>query len=569
MDKFFDIIKKLRPGVQSGKVSREKALAELMQETGVSEDIADSAVTKMMPASGGITTLPEAEVLDVSFKPGVDKRGKRVEESPSQASGTIRDKNNLTEDDPMGDLEKIVKGEGTVGLPKKDQASGAKEKTSWKDYVEEETPSQGSGFANIDPDILSLGQKDRFEYEMAKYKQERSKRMQPIYKKYGALSEKDKELIDELYEYNLEGEFVPTKGNPKYINNSARTFMQESVEDIPGVDEDLVLDILYSKESERFLKNQGVDNYINYVQTRFKEIGLNFNKPLLKRFLKDRYGPEEFSVGGRVGFKDGVGRKGILSALKDKLNEIAPGSTAVGKTTKAVSDKAKRAAAERELTEGFNRFNKKFPSEEVRPSNEKIIEREKIDVDIGTIEDFYNDFVKAGGDPSVTLKDLQQGYNLKKAYPFNTPYIDKKGKLIGQEATQEMYPKSKKFYIEDPDVLGQRITDIREGRMPKTAEGERTGVDVPAMPEGFSTNKEILLKQFPEIDENFAETMMQMDKDLLGRTIMMLKDRRKDPELYDKLLEKYGDTLEFQAEFDKATRRKLNAEGGLNYLMGL
>ena len=85
MDKFFDIIKKLRPGVQSGKVSREQALAELMQESGVSEEIAGSAVTKMMPSSGGITTLPEAEVLDVSFKPGVDKRGKRVEESPSQA----------------------------------------------------------------------------------------------------------------------------------------------------------------------------------------------------------------------------------------------------------------------------------------------------------------------------------------------------------------------------------------------------------------------------------------------------------------------------------------------------
>jgi len=379
----------------------------LMQESGVSEDIAGSAVTKMMPSSGGITTLPEAEVLDVSFKPGMDKRGKVVEESPSQ----------------------------------------------------------GSGFANIDPDILSLGQKDRFEYEMAKYKQERSKRMQPFYKKYGAQSEKDKELIDELYEYNIEGEFVPSKGNPKYINNSARTFMQESVEDIPGVDEDLVLDILYSKESERFLKNQGVDNYINYVQTKFKEIGLNFNKPLLKRFLKDRYGPEEFSVGGRAGFKDGVGRKGILSALKDKLNEIAPGSTAVGKATKAVSDKAKRAAAERELTQDFNRFNKKFPSEEVRK--------------------------------------------------------------------------------------------------------EREILDVPPVPEGFSTSKETLLKQFPELDEEFAETMMQMDKDLLGRTIMMLKDRRKDPELYDKLLEKYGDTLEFQGEFDKATRRKLNAEGGLNYLMGL
>ena len=34
----------------------------------------------------------KGEVLDVSFKPGVDKRGKRVEESPSQASGTIMDR---------------------------------------------------------------------------------------------------------------------------------------------------------------------------------------------------------------------------------------------------------------------------------------------------------------------------------------------------------------------------------------------------------------------------------------------------------------------------------------------
>jgi hypothetical protein len=437
MDKFFDIIKKLRPGVQSGKVSREKALAELMQETGVSEDIAETAIKNMTGAQpevpGGITSLKP----DVTFTSTQKKL-------PEPIDMTVEER--------------------TSGLIK-DQESGAKEKTSWKDYVEEESPSQGSGFANIDPDILSLGQKDRFEYEMAKYKQERSRKMQPIYKKYGALSEKDKELIDELYEYNLEGEFVPTKGNPKYINNSARTFIQESVEDIPGVDEDLVLDILYSKESERFLKNQGVDNYINYVQTKFKEIGLNFNKPLLKRFLKDRYGPEEFSVGGRVGFKDGVGRKGILSALKNKLNEIAPGSTAVGKTTKAISDKAKRAAAERELTQDFNRFNKKFPSEEVRK--------------------------------------------------------------------------------------------------------EREILDVPPVPEGFSTSKETLLKQFPELDEEFVETMMQMDKDLLGRTIMMLKDRRKDPELYDKLLEKYGDTLKFQGEFDKATRRKLNAEGGLNYLMGL
>jgi hypothetical protein len=90
MEKFFDLIKALRPGVQSGKISREQALAKLMQESGVSEEIADSAVTKMMPSSGGITTLPEAEVLDVSFKPGMDKRGKELKSHRVRLQGLKR-----------------------------------------------------------------------------------------------------------------------------------------------------------------------------------------------------------------------------------------------------------------------------------------------------------------------------------------------------------------------------------------------------------------------------------------------------------------------------------------------
>jgi len=39
--------------------------------------------------------------------------------------------------------------------------------------------------------------------------------------------------------------------------------------------------------------------------------------------------------------------------------------------------------------------------------------------------------------------------------------------------------------------------------------------------------------------------------------------------MYDRLLAEYGDTLEFQQEFDKAVRRQKNAGGGLAYLMGL
>jgi hypothetical protein len=385
-----------------------------------SEDIAAKAADNLFKAApeGGITTLPQAEVIEASFKPGMDKRGKVVEESPSQASGS---RNLLTE---------------------------------------EEAP----GLFNLRREAESLADEESWKYSMSLYKQKKSKAMEPVYQKYGAQTQKDKELVDELYDVDFENKLVPNefKSKPEYKESTAKIFIQESVEDIAGAD-DIVTSILYSDEATKFLENQGLDNYINYIHTQLKDQGLSFNKPLLKRFLKEKFEPEVFAVGGRVGFKGGVGRKGIIAGLADKLNEIAPGSTAVGKTTKAMNEAAKRKRAEEELFAGFNERNS--------PVKETVEEGRKI-------------------------------------------------------------------------------------------------LDVPPVPKGFSTSKEKLLEQFPEIDEGFAETMMQMDKDLLGRTIMMLKDRRRDPVLYDELLEKYGDSLEFQSQFDKAVRRKLNADGGLNYLMG-
>jgi len=493
MDKFFDIIKKLRVPAQQGKISRQAAIDALMQESGVSEEIAARAADNML------ATKPEVPGGITSIKP-------EVTFTPTQK--TLPEPIDMTVEERTGGL-----------------------------LTETEAP----GLYSLRRDMESLADEESWKYSQAVYRQNKSKAMEPLYKKYGAQSEKDKELVDELFDMDLEGKVVPNefKSKPEYKDATAKMFIQESVEDIAGAD-DIVTEILYSDEATKFLENQGLDNYINYVHTQLKDQGLSFNKNLLKKFLKEKFEPNAFAVGGRVGFKDGPGKLGIIQSLLKKVNEIAPGSTAVGKTTKAMSEKAARKKAEQELFAGFNERNP------IRPSNEKIIEREKIDVDIGTIEDFYDDFVQAGGDPSVTLKDLQQGYNLKKSYPFNTPYINKKGKLIGQEATQKMYPESKKFYIED----------------------ERTGIDVPPMPSGFKLSREKLLKNYPEIDEAFADQIMAMDKDMQGITLTMIKDRRRDPELYDQLLEKYGQSDKFQAEFDKAVRRKLNANGGLNYLMG-
>ena len=94
-------------------------------------------------------------------------------------------------------------------------------------------------------------------------------------------------------------------------------------------------------------------------------------------------------------------------------------------------------------------------------------------------------------------------------------------------------------------------------------------LDVEETPSGFKLSREKLLKNFPEIDEDFADEIMTMDRDMQLRIIAMLRDRRKNPEAYDKLLMEKGDTLDFQGEFDRSVQRDKNAGGGLSYLMGM
>lgn len=106
-------------------------------------------------------------------------------------------------------------------------------------------------------------------------------------------------------------------------------------------------------------------------------------------------------------------------------------------------------------------------------------------------------------------------------------------------------------------ALNREMFGAFENRM------NRKILDVPPMPGGFQLSREKLLKNFPELDESYADEIMAMDKELQGRVLMMLKDRRKDPKAYDKLLMEKGDTLDFQGEFDRSVQRSKNADGGI------
>jgi len=262
---------------------------------------------------------------------------------------------------------------------------------------------------------------------------------------------------------------------------------------------------------------------------------------------------QEVKDGGRVPFSGG---KGVLKGLAKLMDEFFPGTTKLGQTSKPMAEKTqlRKAIADFQNREKhktlLDDFNKKYTVEQ-----EKKISSEQV----GSLDEFHADFVKETG-INIPKENLKQAWDIKKSYPFNTPIIDKNGKFIGQEATQQMYPKSKKFIVKDEDQLTKEINLKREGRRPS---GERAGIDVPPVPGGFKLSREKLIDNFPEISLDEIDEVMKLDKETQARYIMMLKNRRLDPDLYDELLLKHGDTLDFQGEFDKAIRRKKNATGGI------
>ena len=125
--------------------------------------------------------------------------------------------------------------------------------------------------------------------------------------------------------------------------------------------------------------------------------------------------------------------------------------------------------------------------------------------------------------------------------------------------------------IESPEKTTQQLISEFEARnKPNTITMEsRKILDVPEVPKGFKLSREKLKQNFPELDEDMIDQMMEMEPELQGTIIKMLENRRLDPDAYDKLLMEKGDTLEFQGEFDKVTRRKNNASGGLPHILGV
>ena len=90
-------LQSLRSLAKSGAVKTvDQAMNFAKREFGEVTDLLKRQIEQVFrKPDGGITSIKKpkkGEVIEASFKPGMDKRGRVVEESPSQASGTIMDR---------------------------------------------------------------------------------------------------------------------------------------------------------------------------------------------------------------------------------------------------------------------------------------------------------------------------------------------------------------------------------------------------------------------------------------------------------------------------------------------
>jgi len=92
----FKFLKSLRTLANNKNITIDEAYKFAKQEFGEVSDLLKLQINKIFKdveaPSIKLPKKPEGKVIEASFKPGVDKRGKRVEESPSQAEGTIMDR---------------------------------------------------------------------------------------------------------------------------------------------------------------------------------------------------------------------------------------------------------------------------------------------------------------------------------------------------------------------------------------------------------------------------------------------------------------------------------------------
>ena len=328
----FNFLKQAKPYIQSGEMTKDKAFEFLNQKgvevTGIIRQALDNAF-KPAPKTSG-------DVIDVSFKPGMSKSGKFVEESPSQKEGigTLAD---YMSSDTFGDFS-VDQGNFLQRIAK----------------AMKENRKRGMSEIIDGDDIKSV--QDEFAAK-------RLNAAKPLIDKLDAKTADQKIFLADTLDDMKQGIFDNVDFDAVVRSNAYDDLLKQ------GVDDDTLLNIFYSDKTGDFAtrmekikaaaKTEGlnIDDTIDFYTRAYQEFvrpgkaeggsaqryfshtseeGVNryFDSPYQTRTTEEGTTIREL----RNEFKPRLTREGIYAAPKYKL----PTKTPVKKTTSVKKDPVKK-----------------------------------------------------------------------------------------------------------------------------------------------------------------------------------------------------------------------------------
>ena len=435
-------------------ISKDQVMEFAKREFGEVSDLLKRQIEQIFtPQTGGITSIkkPEGEVIEASFKPGMDKRGKVVEESPSQASGTSIDQEDFLR--RIGkQIEEDRKTLGPIGKEK-------------KEGIEFSIPSQGI--------IKQKGTAD----EIMNYLSTNPYRPKgPLDPNTGMTRTAARTILRRLLD---EGKInIPDERERKAIAEGyqggvdpievfEKVFGRENLQDLSELADEMNRAGDYT-ELDKILKRENL--YGLKQKDKYEKDPGGMSDEELRQFLKDKgVDPDDtgFASGGRVQYRFGSGMKlaGFLAIR---------GKTLMDEIRKAVQ-------------------------------NLNVSGDRKLDADIA-VDDMLEEL--GASRDQFDQKDILDAYD--KAYNMLTKEI---------QMTRELAPK---------------MTERME-----------------------------LKAKYPGIDDETLDQIIEMDP---AKKAEMFADM----EMGAKLIEQGRGADEVKDIIEKGVKtRKDNAEGGLNYLMGM
>ena len=574
MGSIFKFLQSLTRLASKGDIKIDDAYKFAKQEFGEVSDLLKLQINKIFKQSKAPSIKnPEkkpGEVIEASFKPGMDKRGKVVEKSPSQASGIMSEA-----DMDIADIQKTMDD-----LDATEAAADNFSKREGIKSLDEASPLM-KNIDDVKQNIKGMSENNPKTFRMGD--EQRNALGYPNRMIEGIIRTAAREILSK------KGIDV-SKADP--IDTFSDIFGVNSLERLEDVSDELLSAQDYNQLNSILQKNE------LYDVTPKSGLNLGQSDEIEKLTEFDPTGRKPSAMGGRIGYADGPDDPKKIKKLIKKIPKVGKVVSGVESLVNLVNKKfgkgtAKTADELESRSELFDDFSTRNPDPKRQLTDDEF---QNLVEDVGDL-DAYN-FDGTVGDAKRILKEQEEytaemfsQYKMGKLDPVagdkspaRKKFLQQKfdemedsgdPKLMTREEIEEltffdmgtemdkMIPNKPKSII-PKDEYAEYKKDFDREILNKEIKAGVDDVMRDTSPEGLAKSIEIdnLMLEYPGLSKDFADQIASSSPTMKADMIAMVEQAFKMDQIGMS-----GD--EIIDAFKKGTDRTKQANGGLSYLMGM